>query len=121
VLLHVSQVVAHAAAEERTPPAVDARQLEVDQVRPTILSDEDVLLLVQVVVTDAELVQRSDELIQLVEEVARQRSREVQRFSGDPAADQNGALLGDEPVEAGRPLSQRLRDQLGCPGRSRQA
>ena len=57
---------------------MDAGELEVDQSGVAGLTDDDVLLLVQVVVADAVGVELGDERVQAVEEVAREPARQVQ-------------------------------------------
>ena len=80
VLLDVPQVVAAARLEPATaPPRMQGCELEVDQDGRAVDPHDDVLLLVQIVVTDARGVELGDPALQEVEEVEGQGSRAVER------------------------------------------
>jgi ABC-2 type transport system ATP-binding protein len=89
VFLHVAQIVPHPCLKSPACPRVNARELKIDQVREPIPPHQDVLLLVQVIVTDAPRVQFLHEPIQVIEEILRQHLRLVQGFSLHVGPDQD--------------------------------
>ncbi len=91
VLLDVTQVLARAARPQARAGRVTTRELEVDQPRIARAIDEDVLLLVQIVVAHAALVQAQHESVEVIEEVLRQRFRSVKRLAIDPGAQEHVA------------------------------
>ncbi len=127
MLLDVAQIVAHAAREERRARTVDARELEVEERRPAVRPDEDVLLLVKIVVAHAAGVEREHEIVEAVEEVLGQDLRPGERETFDPGALEHSAAVSQEARDAREPRQRRERSSLArkeppCdPGRARGA
>lgn len=95
------QVIAAARLEHAAPVRVQARKLEIDQRRPAVRAHDDVLFLVQIVVAEADAVERAHEVLQQREEVVGQRLRAVQRRARDVGAQDDLTRPRDPPAQVG--------------------
>src|SRR4051794_10580640 len=82
-----------------------ARELKVEQPRTSVVADEHVLLLVQIVVAHAARMNRFDQRIELVEEVLGQRARLAERLAYHEATHEHAfhLVVIDEPRDALEP------------------
>ena len=82
----VPQIFERTSRELGRPELVHAGQLEIDEPRIAVGSDDHVLFFVQIVVTDAARMQRCHERVEFVEEVRRQDFGFGERHAGDERA-----------------------------------
>jgi len=81
VFFDVAQVLTRARAEHTPAAAVDACQLEVDQRRPTALTHDHVLLLVQIVVAHTVRVHGDNQAREVFKKIRRERFGLIERRS----------------------------------------
>ena len=87
--MNMTIILSAARTKAAAVTLVHARELEVDQRRSAIKTHDDVRLLVKIVMADAVSVQLTDQLIQEVKEVLRQRLSERQSSAIDPLTEKD--------------------------------